>query len=287
MALMTTANGVWVLQALLGVETLPSALRLRPFVPSVYDEALVVATDAGAVPVKQTAQYASLVAAGVIDAAGRVDDTVRDWMRVLGRPDRQVVLAIRRPDPATAGTPSPTVEERVLVVCRHRRWMAMAAREGDEVVIDAVGESDRHDEQVELICNTLLPAFGEAEPAEIEGVNVRAELIYSALTSGAPHGRAVVASALARLGLQPALTEVLTAVARFDESAMAVVSLIDSGVTAHVHSRVVTVADTEFGRISITTSAGADGTEWMTIWPTTVGVLRDDLTRLLATPQAA
>jgi hypothetical protein len=34
MALTTTANGVWVLEALLGVETLPIALRLRPFIPS-------------------------------------------------------------------------------------------------------------------------------------------------------------------------------------------------------------------------------------------------------------
>ena len=100
MALTTTANGVWVLQALLGVETLPVALRLRPFVPSLHDDSLMVSTTAGPVPVAQTAEYASLVAAGVIDSSGVVDDTVRDWMTVLGRAERQVVLAIRRPDPA-------------------------------------------------------------------------------------------------------------------------------------------------------------------------------------------
>jgi len=166
MALTTTANGVWVLQALLGVETLPVALRLRPFIPSLHDDALMVSTTSGPVPVAQTAEYASLVAAGVIDSSGAVDHTVRDWMTVLGRAERQVVLAIRRPDPATAGAASPTVAERVLVVCRHRRWMAMAARDGDEVVIDAVGESDSRDEQVDLICNAMLPAFGDAAPAE-------------------------------------------------------------------------------------------------------------------------
>jgi EspG family len=287
MALTTTPNGVWVLQALLGVETLPVALRLRPFIPSLYDESVIVDTTAGPVPLAHTAEYASLVAAGVIDAAGAVDDTVRDWMTVLSRAERQVVLAIRRPDPATVGGASPTVQERVLVVCRHRRWLAMAARDGDEVVIDAVGESEQPDQQAELICNVMLPAFGDAYPADIEGVNVPAELMYSTLNNAAPHGHDVVVSALARLGLAPPLTEVLTAAARFDESAMAVVSVIDTGVTTQVHPRVLTVADTAYGRVSITTSASADGKEWMTIWPATVSGLRDELATLLAAPQAA
>jgi hypothetical protein len=109
----------------------------------------------------------------------------------------------------------------------------------------------------------------------------------AASTEAAPHGRDVLVAALARLGLAPPLTEVLTAAARFDESAMAVVSLIDTGVSPHVHPRVLTIADTDYGRLSITTSASADGREWMTIWPTTPAGLRDDLAALLAVPQAA
>ena len=287
MALTTTPNGVWVLQALLGVETLPVALRLRPFIPSLYDDSVVVATTAGPVPVAQTAEHASLVAAGVIDAAGAVDGTVRDWMTVLSRAERQVVMAIRGPDPATVGDASPTVQERVLVVCRHRRWLAMAARDGDEVVFDAVGESEHPDQQVELICNAMLPAFGDADPADIEGVNVPAELMYTTLNNAAPHGHDVLVPALARLGLAPPLPEVLTAAARFDESAMAVVSLIDTGVSTTVHPRVLTVADTAYGRVSITTSASADGKEWLTIWPATLAGLRDELTTLLTAPHAA
>ena len=287
MALTTTPHGIFVLQALLGVETLPVALRLRPFVPSLYDEALIVATTAGPLPVAQTAEYAALVTAGVIDARGGVDDTVRDWMTVLGRPQRQVTLVIRRPDPATAGTESPTVQERALVVCRQRRWMAMAARDGDEVVLDAVGESDRPDEQVDLMCNVLLPAFGHAVPADFEGVNVAAELMYSTVVKAAPHGRKVLASALARLGLAFPLTEIFTAVGRFDESAMAVVSITDHGIGQHVHPRMLTVADTEYGRVSITTTDGADGKKWMTVWPGTAAGLRDELAGLLALPQVA
>jgi len=285
--LTTTPNGVWVLQALLGVETLPLALRLQPFIPSLYDDALIVSTTAGPVPVRNTAEYASHVAAAVIDAAGGVDDTVRDWMTVLGRAERQVVLAIRRPDPQTAGAESPTVQERVLVVCRHRRWMASAARDGEEVVIDAVGESDDPAEQVELICNALVPAFGHAEAADIEGVNLPADLMYSTLDGAAPHGRDALIQALGRLGIQSPLTHVLSSVADFGDSAMAVVSIIDSGVSQQHHPRILTVADTELGRVSITTTTSADGREWMTIWPTTMAGLRDDLTTLLKTPLAA
>ena len=96
MALTTTVGGVWTLQALLGVETMPAVLRIKPFIPSVH-ESLIVETTAGPLPLNQTGEYLGLVEAGVIDASGHVDDVVRDWMTVLGRPGRQVVVSIRGP----------------------------------------------------------------------------------------------------------------------------------------------------------------------------------------------
>ena len=287
MALTTTPGGVWVLQALLGVETMPAALRLKPYVPSAH-ESLIVQTTAGRLPLAQTAEYVSLAQAGVIDKRGRVDDVVRDWMTVLGRPERQVVLAIRQPaEAADDGGGAPTVHERVLVLCRHRRWIAMVARNGDEVVIDAVGEADSPDKQVELMCQTLMPAFGEAPAADIDGINVPADLMQSALERALPYGRDAIAAALARLGLQPLQVQVVAAVTRLDESALAVVAVIDHGINLRVHPEVLTVADTEYGRISITTSVAADGKTWMSVWPSTIGALRDDLTTLLAVPRAA
>ncbi|BBZ15020.1 ESX secretion-associated protein EspG [Mycobacterium branderi] len=286
MALTTTVGGVWVLQALLGVETMPASLRLKPFVPSVH-ESLMVQTTAGRLPLSQTAEYASLMQAGVIDSSGRVDDVVRDWMTVLGRPEREVMLVIRRPADVDAADAAPTVTERVLVVCRHRRWMAMAARDGDEMVIDAVGEAEDPHKQIELICQTLLPALGEAPPADIEGVNLPADLVQSTLERAVPLGRDAVAAALGRLGLAPQQAQVLTAAARLDESAMAVVAVVDHGIKRHVHQRVLTVADTEYGRISITTTPAADGSKWMSIWPASIGGLHDDLADLLAVPRAA
>jgi hypothetical protein len=287
MALTTTVGGVWVLQALLGVESMPVALRLKPFIPSVHHE-LIVDSTAGPVPIAETAEYLSLVEAGVIKPGGVVDEPVRDWMTVLSRPDRQAVLAIRRPsgEPVHNGE-SPTVDERVVVVCRYRRWLAMAARDGNDMVIDAVGETDDPSAQVDLMCQTLVPALGVAAPADIEGVNIAADVMQSTLEAAAPQGRDAVIAAVSRLGLQPQQAEVLAAATRLDESAMAVAMVIDHGIGQHVHPQVVTVADTEFGRVSITTSTSADGKQWLSLWPATPEALREDLAGLLSVPRAA
>lgn len=285
--LTTTPLGIWVLQALLGVETMPVALRLRPFIPSV-DGDLIVETTAGRRPLAETAEYTSLAAAGVIDANGRVDDAVRDWMAVLGRPERQVVLVIRRPAEAGADRQNAAVvEERTLVVCQHRRWLAMAARSSDEVVVAPVRETDHPAEAAALTCEILLHAFGTAEPAAIEGINVPTEVLQGVLNHTYRHDRATMKTALARLGLQPDQVDVVTAAARLDDSAMAVVAVVDHGVKPYVHPTVFTLVDTEFGRVSVTYTTGADGRQWMSIWPTSTSALREDLTDLLTAPRRA
>ena len=281
--LTTSTECVWVLQALLGVESMPVALRLKPFIPSAHGD-LIVETTEGRQPISRTAQYDSLLQAGVIDAAGQVDEVVRDWMTVLSRPDREVVLVIRRPDQPATETAGPTVHERVMVVCRHDRWLAMAARDGEEMVIGGVGETAEPARQVDAICQMLVPAFGEHPPADIEGINVPKDLVQAAIDSAAagPEG---LAAALLRAGLGPWEVEVVAAAARLDDSAAAVVAIIDHGEEMLVHKRVLTVADTEFGRISFSTTTGADGKEWMSIWPTTPSGLREDLADLLSAPQ--
>jgi EspG family len=288
MALTTTVGGVWALQALLGIETMPYALRLKPFVPSAH-ASLMVKSTAGDVHLTRTAEYLSLVAAGAIDARGNVDEAVRDWMTVIGRPERQVILAIRRPNDTASADPGaqPTVRERVMVVCLRQRWLAMIARDENDMVIDAVGESADPATQIDLICHTLLPALGDAPAADIEGVNLPVDTLTTTLTAAAPHGRAAMASALARLGLAPQQVDVVTAAARLDESAMGVISIVDQGIKPVFHPRVVTIADTDFGRISVTTTVGADGRTWMSIWPAGHAALREDVGALLSAPRAA
>lgn len=285
--LVTTPTEVFILQALLGVENLPAALRLGHFLPAVHRD-LVVDTTAGPVHITETAEYASLMAKGVIDGSGAVDEAVRDWMTVVGNPDREVMLVIRRPDPQTAGTAAPTVHERAIVICRHeQRWLAQISRCDDEVVLDAVGESRDPATQVSLMCNTLIPALGMAEPADIEGVNIPAEVLTAAVSGAAGGDERSLRHALGALGIEPAVTRILVAIGQMDQSALGVVCVSDHGVDLHVHPRVVTIADTEYGRVSITSTQAADGRQWMSIWPATPAGVRDDLAALLSVPPAA
>jgi hypothetical protein len=283
--LTTTPNGIWILQALLGVEKMPTALRLRPFIPSVDGDG-TVATEIGDVPWSQTAEYNSLAAAGVIDADGRVDDAVRDWMAVVGRPQREVLVVIRRPKPLDGPVPEgedvpALIAERVMSICQRDRWLAMIARSGDEVVLAPLGEAARSDEQIDLICDTLMYAFSRGEAAAISGFNVPSATLERTLEENVPKGRPVLAAALARLGLSPDQVAVLSAACHLDESAMAVVSVIDHGIQNHFHPDVISVIDSELGRITISHTTGPDGNRWTSVWPTSADALRQDLGKLL------
>lgn len=280
--LTTSTDCVWALQALLGVERMPTSLRLKPFIPSAHGD-LIVETTQGRRPLAATAQYHDLVAAGVVDQGGHVDDVVRDWMTVLSRAEREVMLTIRRPAEPATETTGATVHERVLVACRYQRYLAMAARDGDEVVIGGVGEGDDPATQIEAISNVIIPALGDHPPADIDGVNVPKEFIQRELEAAVASNN--VAAALRQAGLGPWEVEVVQAATDLERSAMAVVAVIDHGERLHVHPRVLTVADSEYGRITFATTTGGDGTEWMSIWPTTPASLRQDLGDLLAAPQ--
>ena len=270
---------------------MPTSLRLRPFIPSVDGDG-TVATDLDDVPLNQTAEYASLVAAGVIDQDGRVDDAVRDWMAVIGRPQREIMVVIRRPKPSDGTAPdgdnaAALVQERTMSICQRERWLAMIARSDDEVVIAPLGEATQADAQVELISDAILHAFSAGSPAAMAGVNVPSAALEQALTENIGKDRHVIATALARLGLSPDQVAILSAVTRMDESAMAVVAVIEHGITETVHPDVLTVADTELGRITISYTTGSDGTRWTSIWPTASIGLRGDLANLLDAAKTA
>ena len=171
-------------------------------------------------------------------------------------------------------------------ICRRERWMAMIARSDDQVVLAPLGEASQTDAQVELICDTVLHAFSAGQPAAISGFNLPSAALEQALTDTLGKDQHVVAAALTRLGLSPDQVAVLSAAARLDESAMAVVTVIDHGIKPHGHRDVISVIDSELGRVTISYTTGPDGSRWTSVWPTSAEALRHDLTNLLAAAKA-
>lgn len=120
--LTTSKTCVWTLQALLGVERMPTPLRLKPFIPSAHGD-LIVETTQGRQPLQATAEYHDLMRIGVVDERGQVDDVVRDWMTVLSRAEREVMLVIRRPNqPATDDTPRQCMSESWWYAATRNTW---------------------------------------------------------------------------------------------------------------------------------------------------------------------
>ena len=87
--LTTTLDGLWVLQVLTGIEVLAPELGLRPHLPSVETPQMALAH-----PIAR-----ELVAAGVMDDAGVVDQTVVEWLTVLSRRDVALLMHVQTPDP--------------------------------------------------------------------------------------------------------------------------------------------------------------------------------------------
>ena len=262
MALETGIGGMWVLQALCGVETMPVALRCPPYIPSVHGKRV------SSGEIKQTPEYRDLVAAGAI-VNGVVDRAVAGWLAVIGAPEREVMLALRRPGIDGA------VGEQVMVVCRRGRWLAKIARYENRLLLDAVGQAADTSSQTDLFAMEVMSAIGDYAPADVSVVNLSAPQLDKAMGAGD------VVGALVRLGAGTKEAQVLASAAQLDRSAMAVVLVIDHRETDHIHQQVLTVADTEHGRMMLTSSRNDVGAQWLSMQAGTSIGIRAELSKLL------
>ena len=292
--LITFPAGMWALQSLLGLECMPQALRLAPYIPS----------GSAHIPVAQYPEYASLVGAGIIEESGCVHHAAADWLTVVSRPDLEVALVIRRPGP-TQGT----VSELVTVICRMDCWLVGIARSpGDPVEVardigftgdpatlppewvdrirvfpvDEIADPAR---QAEAITDALVAELGNFEPADIEGVNLRLDTFLHA-SGTAADDRDAFAAMLARQGVSRGVVSVLGEVMSLDRSALAVVSArhVRAGSTPQerAHRRTVSVADCALGRVSMSQSLAEDGTWWLSVWPGHDSTVHADVAELVS-----
>ena len=241
--LITTIDGLWLLQVLSGTEVLAPELGLRPYLPSVETTEMALTHPIAA----------ELREAGVITAGGAVDSTVLDWLTVLSRRDVAVLMYVR--------TPSQVVD-RVLLV-RFAQWWVALERCGGMVRLSGVGVATSEQSaamllriQIERLCGAMAPAALRPTTLDI------AELLKTVSVGGD------LRAFLTARNLDCDQINMLTLAADPVRSAQASFVAIQSGVARNpvIGAGSVTVIDTPAGRL-LTECAVRDGKSWMIAGP--------------------
>lgn len=249
--LTTTLDGLWLLQVLTGIEVLAPELGLRPHLPSVET------------PEKAMLHPAAeeLLAAGVIDDDGTVDETVLEWLTVLSRRDVALLLCVQ--------TPRAEVGAERILLARFAQWWVSLERFGNHVRLSGAGTARTEKSaglvisaQIERLCGTMSPAtfkpvtidVGEILAAVNDPASLRAFLVDRRFDSDQ--------------------VAVLSMAADRQRSAQASVVAIQAGVAeaparSHIESGAVTIIDTPHGRL-VSELVRRGGKPWMIVSPGTL-----------------
>ncbi|MBU3750973.1 MAG: ESX secretion-associated protein EspG [Mycobacterium sp.] len=247
--LTTTLDGLWVLQVLSGIEVLAPELGLRPHLPSVENPTLALTH-----PVAE-----ELRVAGVIDAHGGVDESVREWLTVLSRRDVAVLIHLQIPDRAEAAP------EGVLLA-RFAQWWVCLERSGMQIRLSGAGTTSCEKSAGLLINSQIERICGQLPPAPLKPVTLDAAEMIARV--GTPAG---LRSFLRDQKVDAEQIGILGVAADGARSAQASVVAIQSGASAgparsHVESGAVTIIDTPHGRL-VSEHVRRGGKPWLIVGP--------------------
>ncbi len=261
-------EGLWLLQALLGISSVAPEIRGLPYGPGVSDDWITEHPGAQA-----------LREAGIVDEKGQVAAEVRTQMQVLAAPDVEVAILCSpgalewtvplRLDDSSTWRAVPENQLRIVLARKDDRWVS-AARVGDDITIDTVGSLPVED-LADLVL-TVMDSAHASEPATIAPLNLPLEDIAAA---AAERGELPAGPRRARpltdLGVKGAALADLEAVLD-DPQAEAVFysrAYVDTEVR-HSES-VLNLRDTARGRVASYRTPPAVGSRqaWMTFVPAT------------------
>lgn len=281
-ALNVDLNGLWLLQALLGIATLAPELRALPYGAARSDDWLV-----------DHPGIDTLREHGIVDETGRVDDRLAARMHVLAAPDVEVAVMVSREGPLVSAQtllddPStwraiPDQQLRIVLARRDGRWVS-AARAGDEFTIDDV--SGGGIEWLAAVVSGQLDAWHPVGPSRIPALNVAADELMGiaaqrAATAPEAAGRD---AALRALGVNGAALAELAEVIDHPvaEAVMYARGYVDG--EQRIGTTVLDVRDTEAGRVVLYQMAAVRGSaqDWMTIAPGTSAQLEQGVRSVLA-----
>ncbi len=230
--LTTTVDGLWVLQAVTGVEQTCPELGLRPLLPR-----LDTAERALRHPVA-----AELVAAGALDESGNVDPMIREWLTVLLRRDLGLMVHI--------GVPG--CEPTRVAICRFVSWWVVLERHGDLVRLYPAGTASDESGASELVVGQVERLCGVAEAAPMRPVTLDTEQLLESVRDAASLRKFLLSQRLDVDQLQ-----IVTTAADPARSAHANIVALQAGVGPERQARTVVgdstvvIADTPAGRVCI------------------------------------
>ncbi|CAM4358430.1 hypothetical protein MB901379_04888 [Mycobacterium basiliense] len=230
--LTTTVDGLWVLQAVTGVEQTCPELGLRPLLPR-----LDTAERALAHPVA-----ADLRAAGALDESGSADPMIREWLTVLVRRDLGLLLTINVPghEPTRAA------------ICRFATWWVVLERHGNLVRLYPAGTARDEFAASELVVGQVERLCGVAEAAPLRPVTLDAEELQQSVRDGAS-----LRSFLLSQRLDVDQLQMVMMAADPARSAHAAIVALQAGIGAENMARIVVgdsavaIVDTTAGRICV------------------------------------
>ncbi|RFZ57838.1 hypothetical protein MSS2_01098 [Mycobacterium marinum] len=230
--LTTTVDGLWVLQAVTGVEQTCPELGLRPLLPR-----LDTAERALRHPVA-----AELTAAGALDEAGNADLMIREWLTVLVRRDLGLLVTINVPgrEPTRAA------------ICRFASWWVVLERHDDLVRLYPAGTASDESSASELVVGQVERLCGVAEAAPLRPVTLDSEELLQSVRDAAG-----LRSFLLSQRLDVDQLQIVTMAADPARSAQATIVALQAGVGPESLARIVVgdstvaIVDTPAGRICV------------------------------------
>jgi hypothetical protein len=230
--LTTTVDGLWVLQAVTGVEQLCPELGLRPLLPKLETPEYVLRHPV--VP--------ELVACGALDEAGNADPMIREWLTVLLRRDLGLLLNINVPgrEPTRAA------------ICRFATWWVVLERHAELVRLYPAGTAGDEAAATELLVGQVERLCGVAEAAPLKPVTVETDDLLESV-----HDAASLKSFLLRHNLDVDQLHIVTMAADPARSASAAIVAVQAGAGPDKTARfaigesAVSIVDTPAGRLCV------------------------------------
>lgn len=261
-------EGLWLLQAMLGISQLAPELRGRPYGQPESTEWLIAHPG-----------LAVLVDQGIADEGAVVRSDIAARMAVLANPDVEIIVLVST-GPMNAVTPVvmddprtwraiPDQQLRIVLARRDGRW-ASAVRAGSYITIDDCPGTDQ--EWLERLIVEALDSVHRVEPARISAVNVPLDNMRAALSTHAQASSAAAKmAALRSLGLRGSALAELGAALEDPQAEALVYARAHVDTETVCSETVLNVRDTASGRVALYRLNPLPGNQqhWLAIAPAT------------------